>query len=254
MRSEALTRHLEKLKADHRPLFIPYLMCGDGGFENTKRLLNLLEDSGASVIEIGIPFSDPIADGPTIQAAGQRALDSGITLKAIVAFLMENPIRNGVPRVVMTYLNPLIQYGLESFITDIAKAQVSGLIIPDLPYEEFDRLLPLTRKHGLHLIPLIAPATSPNRLSAILEKASGFVYTITVNGTTGEGRTFPPALLQRLDQIRTLTDLPVVAGFGISTREQIDTLSPHCDGVVVGSRIVTLAHQKNWNAIAELMA
>jgi tryptophan synthase alpha chain len=248
-----LENRIATLLDQNEKLFIPYVMCGDGGFDKTEKLLRHLENSGASIIEIGIPFSDPIADGPTIQAAGQRALDDGVSLKKIIKFLKEAPPANEVPRVIMSYLNPIYQYDLEKFFQDITEAQISGLIIPDLPFEEYDMLHPLAQKYQIALIPLVAPSTGPERLKMILGKASGFVYTVTVNGTTGKRREFSPTLLDRFEMIREITNMPVVAGFGISNRNQISALGKHCEGVVVGSKIVELAFNDEYEAITDLM-
>jgi len=249
-----IEKRINELLTKGEKLLIPYVMCGDGGYEKTRRLVRFLEEAGASLIEIGIAFSDPIADGPSIQAAGQRALDGGVTLKKTLAFLKGFPPGGGVPRIMMTYLNPLVRYGTEAFFKDLKEAKISGVIIPDLPLEEYETLLPCAESHGIAVIPLVAPGTGRKRLEHILDKTRGFVYTVTVNGTTGARSGFDEAVLQRLEEIKKHTGMPVVAGFGVSTADHIRTLGAHCDGVVVGSKIVNLAHENRFEAIKELMS
>lgn len=249
-----LENRIQTILSSDEKLFIPYLMCGDGGFDKTLHLMRLLEASGASVIEIGIPFSDPIADGATIQAAGQRALDNGTTLKKIIEFLKMNQPTHNVPRIMMSYLNPLLQYGLEKFFAELESASISGLIIPDLPLEEYDLIADYARAHNISIIPLIAPSTSLERINQILPKTSGFIYTITVNGITGARSTFSEEVINRLKLLKKETKRPLVAGFGISTKEQVDELSQHCDGVIVGSMIVKAAHKGDYKSIEALMA
>lgn len=235
-------------------LFIPYVMCGDGGFEKTEKLIKLLEDAGVSMIEIGVPFSDPIADGPSIQAAGQRALDDGVTLKSIMAFLKQLTPNENVPKIMMTYLNPIIQYGFDSFFSDLKLAHVSGVIIPDLPLEEYDMIRFHTLANEIAIIPLVAPSTSEGRIRNILSKSDGFIYTVTVNGTTGARRSFDDLVSKRLADIKAFSHMPVVAGFGVSTKAHIAQLSKYCDGVVVGSKIVDLAYKEDYEAIVRLVS
>ncbi|MBN2897770.1 MAG: tryptophan synthase subunit alpha [Clostridia bacterium] len=250
---QTIENRIEEIQKSGGKLFIPYVMCGDGGFERTAMLIRLLEGAGASMIEIGIPFSDPIADGPVIQAAGQRALDAGVTLKSIMGFLKTLEPINGVPRIIMTYMNPIVQYGFEAFFGELKAAHVSGVIIPDLPLEEYEMITPYTIPNRIAIIPLVAPSTDMDRITRILDKTSGFIYTVTVNGTTGTRRTFDRGITERLSSIKTHTKMPVVAGFGVSTYEQVRELSDYCDGVVVGSKIVDLAYQGDYEAIEALV-
>ncbi len=248
-----LENRIKQLLENNNKLFIPYVMCGDGGFDKTLKLIRLLEVSGASIIEIGIPFSDPIADGPSIQAAGQRAINNGTTLTSIINFLQCNLPNNKVPRIIMTYLNPIIQYGLDRFFIEMETAQISGIIIPDLPFEEYDIITSYAMQHKIAIIPLIAPSTSMDRLQKISNKSNGFIYTVTINGTTGARTHFSEDILNRLKEIKLNTNMPVVAGFGVSTKEQIQVLSQHCDGVIVGSKIVDLAHANDYDTIKKLV-
>lgn len=234
-------------------LFIPYVMCGDGGLAKTEKLLTILEETNASIIELGIPFSDPIADGSVIQAAGQRALNDGITLKDILTFLKERKPKKKVPTIIMSYLNPIIQYGMTNFFEAMKEAEISGVIIPDLPLEEYQMIADDAGANDIAIIPLIAPSTSLERMKTILHKANGFIYTVTVNGTTGTRRIFEPSILQRLSEIKASTSMAVVAGFGVSTKEHIELLSHHCDGVVMGSKIVDLAYKNDFEAIRTIM-
>jgi len=254
MSATLMEQRIEDLLNEDKKLFIPYVMCGDGGLEKTGALIRVLESAGASVIEIGIPFSDPIADGPTIQAAGQRALDGGVTLKKILSFLKTLPPTHNVPRIIMTYLNPIVQYGLETFFEELHDAYVSGVIIPDLPLEEYDMISPYTTDNDIAIIPLVAPSTSLDRIERMTDSARGFMYTVTVNGTTGARQGFADELTNRLDSIKSKTDMPVVAGFGVSTREHVELLTQHCDGVVVGSKIVELANNGDYEGIKKLVS
>lgn len=248
-----IENRISDILGENKKLFIPYIMCGDGGFDKTKKVIQLLENSGASIIEIGIPFSDPIADGPSIQSAGQRALDGGITLQKTLTFLKSIPPNNDVPRIIMSYLNPIVQYGFEAFFSLLRESHISGLIIPDLPLEEYNMILPYTDQYGIAIIPLIAPSTGLDRMADILKLTHGFVYAITVNNTTGGRSEFSDEVLNRLKLIKENTTMPVVAGFGISTIEQIKTLGSYCDGVVVGSKIVDLAKDDKFDEIEKLM-
>lgn len=248
-----IENRIESILSQGKKLFIPYIMCGDGGYPKTEKLIRHLENSGASIIEIGIAFSDPIADGPSIQAAGQRALDTGVSLKKTLNFLETVPPNNSVPRIVMTYLNPIVQYGLEQFFTQLKKSYVSGVIIPDLPLEEYDMISDYTSKNEIAIIPLVAPSTSLERIKSILDKTHGFIYTVTVNGTTGARKEFPNEILKRLELIKENTNMPVVAGFGVSTPEHVNTLGKHCDGVIVGSKIVDLSYNDKFDEIEQLI-
>jgi tryptophan synthase alpha chain len=234
-------------------LFIPYIMAGDGGLDMLGERLLFLEHNGAAAIEIGIPFSDPVADGPTIQKAGIRSLQAGTTLKSTLSKIEEIRSTIKIPLVLMTYMNPILAYGIEQFVGDMTKAGVDGCIIPDLPIEEEDIVAPRLEEAGIELIRLVTLVTPRDRIKKIVKKGSGFVYTVTIKGITGIRNEFDQSLVSFLEMVKEISDIPVVAGFGVSTTEQVKELSLYCDGVVVGSRIVDLFYKNNLNEIAELM-
>lgn len=243
-----LEEHLKTIQDKGKMLVVPYMMAGDGGLENLEAQLLLLESTGVSSIEIGIPFSDPVADGPVIQAAGLRALNAGVTLKKIMAVLKTSQVK--IPLVIMSYFNPILAYGLPDFIKDLALTPVKGLIIPDLPYEHRDYLLPLIEETDLSLIPLISLTTSNDRAETLIDAGSGFVYAVTVNGTTGARTTFESSLQEHFKALHEISSLPVLAGFGVSEVAHVEEFSKSCDGVIIGSKVVRLLAE---NKMAELV-
>jgi tryptophan synthase alpha chain len=196
----------------------------------------------ADVIEIGVPFTDPMADGVTIQRSSQAALAQGVSLGWILAELsaLAGAARatSDVPLLLMSYLNPLLAFGLERLAQTAARAGVSGFIVPDLPFDESSPLRAALVREGLALVQMVTPVTRPARLRAVCDAAEGFVYAVTMTGTTGKSAAVPPAALEYLDAVRTVSRLPVCAGFGIRSAEQIALLAPHVDGVIVGSAII----------------
>lgn len=230
--------------------FVPYIMAGDGGLEKTKETILSLQKLGATAIEIGIPFSDPVADGPVIQLAGLRALANKISLRQIVAFLNKIQDEVEIPLVMMTYLNPIIQYGIPSFIADIQAANIKGLIVPDLPFEETAIIKSvMTDQHDIALIPLISLTSPQSRIEKILQDAEGFVYAVTINGITGSNNEFSIELQSHLKNLKQTANIPVLAGFGISSKESADALGQHIDGVIVGSTIVEALHTNDTSKI-----
>lgn len=248
-----LTKRLLDARKQGRPALLPYLMAGDGGFEKSAALISLYEDCGAEAIEIGIPFSDPVADGPVIQAAGIRALESGTSLRTSLEWL-KNLHEPKVPRIIMSYLNPILRMGIDAFFKEAKSAHISAVIIPDLPMEEMDICIEASTGTGIPMIPLAAPSTSSQRLQQIRSKTDGFVYAVTVNGVTGSREGFDDALKTRLAKIRRESGLPVVAGFGISSAEQVAELKPFCDGFVVGSMLVNMAFRDDYTGIRDFFA
>lgn len=233
--------------------FVPYIMAGDGGLETLKEKLLFLQESGADAIEIGIPFSDPVADGPTIQRAGIRALNNGTTLKKVLLHLQQFKDELSIPLIIMTYLNPLIAYGFETFAEDAAKAGVLGCIIPDLPIEEEEMIAPVLEKENLSLIRLVTLTTPAERIKNIAEKASGFIYAVTVTGTTGTRNEFSSDLAGFLKTVKSLSPVPVLAGFGVSNSEQIHEVCRYCDGVIVGSKVIDLFERGEYEEIKNLI-
>ncbi|WP_108668879.1 tryptophan synthase subunit alpha [Peribacillus acanthi] len=223
--------------------FVPYIMAGDGGLDSLVERLEFLEQAGATIIEIGIPFSDPVADGPTIQAAGQRALENGTSLKGILAALSEVRKTVTVPLIFMTYLNPILSYGIEEFAEVSKSIELNGVIIPDLPPEEEREIKQVLMQADITLIRL-ATLTSPiERLKTISQDAEGFLYAVTVKGVTGARGGFEDEVTKFLQRLKQMSTIPVLAGFGISTPEQVKEITQFCDGVVVGSQIIQ--HFKN---------
>jgi tryptophan synthase alpha chain len=223
---------------------IPYFCAGDPSLEATARLIEEADARGADVIEVGLPFSDPLADGPTIQRAAVRALERGTSLYRLLPVLAEDSGRVRAPLVVMTYLNPLHRYGFERVTRDLAKAGVAGLIVPDCPVDESAPLARAAEAAALDLVALAAPTSGPDRLRRIARQSRGFVYLVPLTGTTGERAAVPPELVRLVRDLRAVTTKPVCVGFGISTPDQVAAVVRHADGAVVGSAIVALVERQ----------
>ncbi len=232
------------LKKAGRKAFVAYLTAGDPGLAETEKLIPALEAAGVDIIEVGVPFSDPTADGPAIQAASQRALRNGATLEKILAAI--GRIRRGseVPIVLFTYYNPILSHGPERFAADAAAAGADGILVVDLPPEESNELRQHTDPAGLAFITLIAPTTDPKRAGKILRGAAGFVYYISVTGVTGTAAPRPEEVGRDVDRLRKMTSLPIAVGFGISTPAQATAMAPLADGIVVGSALVRLIGER----------
>ncbi len=248
-----IERVMKNLTAHDENAFIPYIMAGDGGLEKLPEKILFLEKAGATAIELGIPFSDPVADGPIIQAAGIRALENGTTLKAVIEKVAEMRASVQIPIIFMTYMNPIIAYGIERFVHDCFQAGVDGLILPDLPIEEEDIIAPFADKAGIEIIRLVTLTSPLNRIEQIAQRGRGFIYAVTVRGITGVRREFHDQLAEYFNHIKSVSHLPVLAGFGISTPEQVEEITQFCDGVIVGSKIIELFQQKDYTAIEELI-
>jgi tryptophan synthase alpha chain len=238
---------LERLFAESRhtgrKALVVYVCAGDPDLATTERLVPLLAEAGADVVELGMPFSDPLADGPTIQAASQRALASGTTLKGVLALVRK--IRRGgceVPLVLFGYMNPLLRMGLAPFVAEASDGGADGLLVADLPLEESAGLGELARARGLSLALLAAPTTPPARLRAIGQATRGFLYFVSVTGVTGARTELPADLPEKLAAARASTEAPLAVGFGVSTTEQARGLAAHADAVVVGSALVAALH------------
>ena len=219
--------------------FIAFVTCGDPDLETTGAVVREMVKNGADLIELGIPFSDPTAEGPVIQGANLRALNGGVTTDQIFEFVKELRRDVSVPMVFMTYANVVFSYGAERFISTCRKIGMDGLILPDLPYEEKEEFQPICRRFGLELISLIAP-TSENRIARIAGEAEGFVYLVSSLGVTGMRSEIKTDLASIVEAIRRNTDIPCAIGFGISTPEQAARMAGLADGVIVGSAIVRL--------------
>ncbi len=210
------------------------------GFPGRERFLEHLRQvaSGADVVEIGVPFSDPMADGVTIQRSSRGALAQGVSLGWILSELAMLAPRPAPPLLLMSYLNPLLAFGAERLADSAERAGVAGFIVPDLPFDEGEALRPALASRGLALVQMATPVTSPDRLKRICAASQGFVYAVTMTGTTGKNVAVPPEVTAYLDSVRALSPVPVCAGFGIRSREQLERLRGHVDGVVVGSALV----------------
>lgn len=226
-------------------VLIPYITGGYPDMATCRKLLLAMDDSGADIIEVGIPFSDPLADGLTIQQSSQAALESGATPENIIGMMSE--ISDGIkaPLVIMTYYNPVEAMGLDRFAALVSNAGVSGVIVPDLPPEEAGPWVNAADNHGLDTIFLAAPTTSDERMKAVLAHCRGFLYYVTMTGVTGTGLDISEDLLLKLGKVCKLSPLPVVAGFGISTPRQAELISSVCDGVIVGSAIIRIIRQSS---------
>jgi tryptophan synthase alpha chain len=219
---------------------VPYFCAGDPSLEVTARLVEEADACGADVIEVGLPFSDPLADGPTIQRAAVRALARGTSLYRLLPVLAAVTDRIRAPLVVMTYLNPLYRYGFDRVTHDLAKAGVAGLIVPDCPIDESGPLGRAAETAGIDLVALAAPTSGPERLRRIARASRGFVYLVPLTGITGERTEMPPELVRLVRDLRSVTTKPIGVGFGISTPAQVAAVVQHADGAIVGSAIVRL--------------
>ncbi|ASN07225.1 tryptophan synthase subunit alpha [Virgibacillus necropolis] len=242
----------EKL-ANNQKLFVPYIMAGDGGLENLNDRIDFLQSCGASAVELGIPFSDPVADGPTIQNAGLRALANGTNLAGVLETLANNKENRGIPIILMTYFNPIYTYGVERFANDCAEAGVDGVIIPDLPLEEEALIGGFLTEKSIAFVRLAALTSGEERLAEIAKRSEGFLYAVSVTGTTGAKASHSDTVKGFLQGLKKVSEIPVLAGFGVSNSDQAKELGGNCDGVIVGSKIVDLFHEGKTNEISELI-
>ncbi|KMJ59750.1 tryptophan synthase subunit alpha [Bacillus sp. LL01] len=238
-----MTSYLERLPK-HDKLFIPFIMSGDPTPELTIKLALLLEEAGASVLELGVPYSDPLADGPVIQRASKRALAHKMTITGTMKLAGEMRRRGlKIPIILFTYYNPVLQLGEESFFALAQENQVDGLLIPDLPFEESRRTREKCSEHAITYISLVAP-TSKKRMNTITEHAQGFLYCISSLGVTGVRKEFSKELYSFLEEVKKTSNVPTAVGFGISESAHIQTLKPYCDGFVVGSALIKMIEQR----------
>lgn len=249
MAKDRLERAIQQKVTEGKNVFIPYIMAGDGGLDQLETQIAFLEKCGVTAIEIGIPFSDPVADGPIIQAAGKRSLANGTTLVSVLKKLQSLANKYSTPIILMTYLNPIVAYGIEKFTMDCIAANVDGIIIPDLPLEEEAMITPFLQKQDIALIRLATLTSPADRLKQLTERAEGFLYAVSVTGTTGKRASFRSDVKRYLQTLKKHSSVPVLVGFGISGPEQARELAEHCDGIIVGSAIVDLLHQKKFDEI-----
>lgn len=251
---KALDEMFARVRAEGRAAFLPYYPIGYPTYEASLDAITAMAEVGVDGFEIGIPFSDPLADGPTIQAATQVALGNGITVRRCLGAVMELRGR-GVdqPMLLMGYLNPLLAYGLEEFVKDARAAGADGLIVPDLPPEEGDLLARYCKRAGMALVYFLAPTSSADRIALVAEKARGFIYMVSVTGVTGARAELPPELSDFIGRVRAQTTRPLVLGFGIGTPEQARAVGKIVDGFIVGSALVK-AGAEGVDTVRELAA
>ncbi len=229
-----------RCKAEGKAAYVAYLTMGAPTLEKSFQAVETLLGEGVDILELGVPFSDPVADGAVIRAAAQKALANGVTLDDVLAGVPALRARHpDTPVVIFTYYNIIFSYGLRRFADAAAARGVDAALVVDLPLEERDELLDALRPAGLTFVPLIAPTTGPDRIRASAKGVEdSFLYAVTVKGTTGQRAALPPELASRLTEIKRLVDMPVVAGFGIRTPEEGAQVAAHCDGFVIGSALV----------------
>lgn len=238
MSSQRIAQRFSQLSTRSQSGFVAYITAGDPSFEATLDILHALEDAGVDVIEIGIPFSDPLADGPTIQAAAGRALAAGMSVAKALDLIRRFREKSQLPLVLFTYLNPIYTYGFDRFLNDASSAGADGLLILDLPPDEADQNAELVASGGLDPIRLIAPTTPPERMAKIAATGRGFIYYVSREGVTGEQTSLSDTIASQVEELRKHTSLPIAVGFGISTPEQSAAVAKQSDAVVVGSAIV----------------
>lgn len=232
----------QQLKSENRAALVAFVSCGDPTIEFSEKLIERICAAGADIVELGVPFSDPMADGKSIQAASRRALNGGATLGKVIA--MAKRLRaKGVdkPFVMFSYFNPIFKLGTEKTVDECAAAGIDSLLVVDVPLEEADEVVSVSAPKGIEFIPLAAPTSSPERIEKISKKGSGFLYYVTVAGVTGARGALPEGIGERLAQVRRASVLPVAVGFGISNPEMAHAAALNADAVVVGSRLVDIA-------------
>jgi tryptophan synthase alpha chain len=242
-----IDRKFRQLKDSGKKALITYIMAGDPNLDETMGRILTLEACGADIIELGVPFSDPIADGPTIQRAAERALRAGVTLRKVIGFMKDVRKRSQVPMVFMTYYNPIFRYGEEAFVRDAAEAGLDGLIIPDLPVEEAGSLIKFCRAKNISTIFLVAPTSTEERIKKIMSASRGFIYYVSMTGITGSSLSLDSKFSEHIGALRRSSDRPVAVGFGISTPEDAKKMAAVADGVIVGSVIVKKFHEDAGN-------
>ena len=236
---------------ENKKAFIPFITGGDPSLEVTKELLIAMEQAGADLIEIGIPFSDPIAEGVVIQEADERSLAAGTTTDKLFDMVKEVRKTVKIPLVFMTYVNPIFTYGKEKFMKRCVECEMDGIIVPDVPFEERMELLPICEKYGIDLISMIAP-TSDERIHAIAKEAKGFLYCVSSLGVTGVRSKIKTDIGAMVSMVKEVTDIPVAVGFGISTPEQAKKMASLSDGSIVGSAIVKIVAQYGKDSVPKV--
>ena len=248
-----LQQAIEAVNTSGHKAFIPYIMAGDNGLETLRDTVLRLQEIGVTAIEVGIPFTDPVADGPTIEKAGERALANGTNLRNVLETLQSFANEVTIPLVAMTYLNPILAYGVAAFARDAREAGIRGLIVPDMPLEESGIIHEELRAEGISLVQLVSLTSPPERIAKLAKASEGFIYAVTVNGITGARAEFANHLAEHFAQLKSFSAIPVLAGFGISTPEHVGHFGTFSDGVIVGSKIVDSLAHNDWDTIETLV-
>ncbi len=231
---------LKEVFASKRKVFIPYITCGDPTLSKTEELISIIESAGADMIELGVPFSDPIADGPIIQAAYNRALRNGVSLEKVIKMVEREMWQIKIPIILLSYYNPIYKYGIQRFVSSAKDAGLSAVVIPDLPPEEAKELMAHCEKKDFSIIFLLAPTSTDERIRFIGSKPAPFIYYVSITGITGIRDSLSIHLKQRLQRIKGLCKKPIAVGFGISNLSQAEEVARIADGVIVGSAIVDI--------------
>ncbi|MFA5645940.1 MAG: tryptophan synthase subunit alpha [Candidatus Ratteibacteria bacterium] len=248
-----LSTYFTQLRKSEKKALILYLTAGFPDLKSTERLCYECRDLGVDCIELGIPFSDPIADGPIIQHSSQQALSSGVTLSQIFDLTSRLTSRLGIPLLFMGYYNPFYQRGFSTFAQECASSGVSGLIIPDLPFEESKPLKKFLNPYNIPLISLLTSSTSIPRMKRIAKSSKGFIYFISSSGVTGARQALPERLKEDILLVKTLTTTPVAVGFGISTPSQVESLAEFADGIIIGSAAIQLLSTNSFTELHKLL-
>lgn len=249
----SLLKLLNEKKEIGEKAFIPYIMVGEDSLERSYKDILFLENEGATLIEIGIPFSDPASDGTVIQESGIKALKNGINAHKVFELISKVREVSHVPLVIMSYINPIFKFGLEEFFKKASELSVQGVILPDVPIEEFSFIEKYIKKYEIDYVPLYSPTTPLERIKDLCEVGSGFLYVVTSLGVTGEKEIDKKNLGDSLAKIRENSTLPIMAGFGISSKEDVKEIKQYSDGVIVGSKIIKLLRGDGYAEISELI-
>lgn len=228
------------LRERHSAALIPFLTAGDPDLETTRELMRVVAENGADLLELGVPFSDPTADGPVLQHSSEIGLRAGTSLPRVLELVSDFRRASQLPIILYGYFNPILHYGLQKFAADARRAGIDGMLVVDLPPEEAGELLPHLRKVGIHFIFLLAPTSGPDRVRKVLRHASGFIYYVSVTGVTGVRPMLPETVRPVVQRLRHSTELPIGVGFGISTPEQAAAIAEFADAAVVGSAIMRI--------------
>lgn len=248
-----LLKLLNEKKEKGEKTFIPYIMVGEDSLERTYKDILFLEKEGATLIELGIPFSDPASDGTVIQESGIKALKNGVNVHKVFELISKVREVSEVPLVIMSYINPIFKFGLEEFFKRASELSVQGVILPDVPIEEFSFIEKYIKKYEIDYVPLYSPTTPLERIKDLCEVGSGFLYVVTSLGVTGEKEIDKKNFGDSLGKIRENSTLPIMAGFGISSKDDVKEIKQYSDGVIVGSKIIKLLRGDGYAEISELI-